>query len=143
MTTAERDRVVQVSSALILAAITLLAKAIRERESAPASSGAEAEPYAGRLWIGVTGQPITDPALCATIKKTTQMTLGIRLSPHAFRRAAKATSTLFGGAHPRLAEGVLHHSSARIGEEHYDSMSSRKAALALTAIVRALTREVD
>ncbi|QRM33576.1 site-specific integrase [Microvirga sp. VF16] len=95
---------------------------------------------AGALWISVTGVPLTYSAVGAAIVETTEATLGIRLSPHAFRRAAKATATFLGGAYPGLARGVLQHNGDRVGEENYDSSSSRRAALESSSIVRDLTR---
>ncbi|MGF9764508.1 site-specific integrase [Microvirga sp. 0TCS3.31] len=94
----------------------------------------------GALWVAVTGDPLAYSAVGAAITETTEEVLGIRLSPHAFRRAAKATAIFFGGEHPRLAQGVLHHSSTRVGDENYDSSSSQRAALELTMIVRDLAR---
>jgi hypothetical protein len=62
------------------------------------------------------------------------------LSPHAFRRAAKATVTFFGGAHPRMIEGVLQHNGLWVGEEHCDTSPIHRAALELTAIVKRLRK---
>ena len=98
----------------------------------------------GPLWIATTGEPLTYSAVGAAITSTTEATLRIRLTPHAFRRIAKTTATLFGGEHPGLAQGVLHHQGRRVSDEHYDSHSSRRAGLALAAIIRELkgsTRE--
>jgi hypothetical protein len=119
-----------------------------DKASVEASKGNEAprtmlnnlpQQEAGALWISVTGVPLTYSAVGAAITGTTEATLGIRLSPHAFRRAAKVTATLLGGAYPRLARGVLQHNGDRVGEENYDSSSSRRAALELASIIRDLT----
>jgi hypothetical protein len=48
------------------------------------------------------------------------------------------TATLHGGSNPGLAQAVLQHSSARVGDEHYDSSSSYRAALELAAIIEEL-----
>jgi hypothetical protein len=48
--------------------------------------------------------------------------------------------TYFGGAHPRLIEGVLQHNGLRVGEEHYDAFPIHRAALALAAIVKGLRK---
>lgn len=48
--------------------------------------------------------------------------------------------TYFGGEHRGLTQGVLQHNSARVGDEHYDSDSTRRAGLELTAIIRELTK---
>jgi hypothetical protein len=98
------------------------------------------EDLTGPLWIASTGAPLTYSGFGAAITDTTEAVIGIRLSPHAFRRAAKATATYFGGAHRRLAQGVLQHRDERVGAKHYDSSSTARAALELTAIVRELTR---
>ena len=98
------------------------------------------EDLTGPLWIASTGAPLTYSGFGAAITDTTEAVIGIRLSPHAFRRAAKATATYFGGAHRRLAQGVLQHRDERVGAKHYDSNSTARAALELTAIVRELTR---
>jgi hypothetical protein len=71
---------------------------------------------------------------------TVETTLGVRLSPHAFRRAVRTTVTYVGGEHHGLTQGVLQHNSARVGDEHYDSDSTRRAGLELTAIIRELTK---
>ena len=60
--------------------------------------------------------------------------------PHAFRRAARTTRTYFDGEHRGLTQGVLQHNSARVGDEHYDSDSTRRAGLELTAIIRELRK---
>ncbi|PVE21707.1 site-specific integrase [Microvirga sp. KLBC 81] len=98
------------------------------------------ENLSGPLWIAATGQPLTYSAVGAAITDTTEATAGVRLSPHAFRRAARTTVTYFGGEHPHLTQGVLQHNSARVGDEHYDSSSTRRAGLELTAIIRELTK---
>jgi hypothetical protein len=106
------------------------------RSSGPSSAGGvEAS---GPLWIATTGEPLTYSAVAAAITATTEATLSMRLPPHAFRRIAKATATLYGGEHPDLAQGVLHHRGGRVGDEHYDTHSSRRAGLALAAIIREL-----
>ncbi|MGO4574108.1 hypothetical protein [Microvirga sp. 2TAF3] len=96
------------------------------------------ENLSGPLWIAVTGQPLTYSAVGAAITVATEVTIGVPLSPHAFRRAARTTVTYFGGEHPHLTQGVLQHNSARVGDEHYDRDSTRRADLELTAIVREL-----
>jgi integrase len=93
---------------------------------------------AGPLWISRAGGPLTYSGVGAAITETTGAVLGQRLSPHAFRRAAKATVTFFGTANPRMIQGVLQHQTFRTGDEYYDTSPSHRAALELTAIVRAL-----
>jgi hypothetical protein len=94
----------------------------------------------GPLWVAVTGKPLTYSAVGAAITDTVEATIGIRLSPHAFRRAVRTTVTYSGGEHPGLTQGVLQHNSVRVGDEHYDSDSTRRAGLELTAIIRELTK---
>jgi hypothetical protein len=86
----------------------------------------------------LTASPLTYSAVGLAITTTTEATLRIRLIPHAFRRVAKTTATVFGGEHPGLAQGVLHHQGGRVSDENYDSHSSRRAGLALAAIIREL-----
>lgn len=74
----------------------------------------------------------------AAITETNEAVLGQRLSPYAFRRAAKATVTFFGASNPRMIQGVLKHQTFRTGDEDYDTSPSHRAALELTAIVKAL-----
>jgi hypothetical protein len=94
----------------------------------------------GPLSVSIAGDRLTYSGVGAAITDTTYAVLGVHLSPHAFRRAAKATVTFFGGAHPRLSEGVLQHSGLRVGEEHYDTSPIHRAALELTAMVKSLRK---
>jgi hypothetical protein len=98
------------------------------------------ENISGPLWVAVTGEPLTYSAVGAAITDTVEATIGVRLSPHAFRRAVRTTVTYFGGEHPGLTREVLQHNSARVGDEHYDSDSTRRAGLELTAIIREITK---
>ena len=98
------------------------------------------EEMSGPLWIAVTGEPLTYSAVGAAITDTVEATIGVRLSPHAFRRAVRTTVTYTDGEHRGLTQGVLQHNSTRVGDEHYDSASSRRAGLDLTAIIRGLTK---
>jgi integrase len=98
------------------------------------------EEISGPLWIAVTGEALTYSAVGAAITDSVEATIGVRLSPHAFRRAARTTVTYSGGEHRGLTQGVLQHNSTRVGDEHYDSDSTRRAGLELTAIIRELTR---
>jgi hypothetical protein len=94
----------------------------------------------GPLWIAATGAPLTYSAVGAAITDTVEAKIGVRLSPHAFRRAVRTTVTYSGGEHRGLTQGVLQHNSARVGDEHYDSDSTRRAGIELTEIIRELTR---
>jgi hypothetical protein len=98
------------------------------------------EDMSGPLWVAVTGEPLTYSAVGAAITDTVEATTGVRLSPHAFRRAVRTTVTYSGGEHRGLTQGVLQHNSTRVGDEHYDSDSTRRAGLELTAIIRGLTK---
>jgi hypothetical protein len=98
------------------------------------------EDMSGPMWIAITGEPLTYSAVGAAITDTVEATVGIRLSPHAFRRAVRTTVTYSGGEYRGFTQGVLQHNSARVGDEHYDSDSTRRAGLELTAIIRELTR---
>jgi hypothetical protein len=74
---------------------------------------AEREPVdrflSGGLWIGEKGEPLTRGAVELAIARTTELTLGIRLRPHDFRRCAAATAAFRGGDTPHLASTVLQH----------------------------------
>ncbi|MBM6583145.1 hypothetical protein ILT44_23365 [Microvirga sp. BT689] len=102
--------------------------------------GGSLEDMSGPLWVAVTGEPLTYSAVGTAITDTVEATIGVRLSPHAFRRAVRTTVTYLGGEHRGLTQGVLQHNSVRAGDEHYDSDSTRRAGLELTAIIRELTK---
>lgn len=106
----------------------------RIEEAAIASDDQPAE----RLGISRGGDPLTYSGVGAAITETTGAVLGQRLSPHAFRRVAKATVTFYGTTNPRMIQGVLQHQTFRTGDDYYDASSSHRAALELAAIVRAL-----
>jgi hypothetical protein len=111
-----------------------------EAEATRSRPDCSLEDISGPLWIAVTGVPLTYSAVGAAITDTVEATIGVRLSPHAFRRAVRTTVTYTGGEHRGLTQGVLQHNSARVGDEHYDSDSTRRAGLELTAIIRGLTK---
>jgi hypothetical protein len=102
--------------------------------------GGSLEDMSGALWVAITGEPLTYSAVGAAITDTVEATIGVRLSPHAFRRAVRTTVTYSGGEHRGLTQGVLQHNSARVGDEHYDSASTRRVGLELTAVIRELTK---
>lgn len=117
--------------------ILIAQKASETRKIEEAAMASDDQP-ARSLWISRMGDPLTYSGVGAAITETTEAVLGQRLSPHAFRRAAKATVTFFCASNPRIIQGVLQHQTFRTGDDYYDTSPSHRAALELTAIVRAL-----
>ena len=57
----------------------------------------------GALWIGEKGDVLTIGAIELAITQTTEMTLGLRMRPHDFRRCAAVAAAFRGSAMPYLA----------------------------------------
>src|SRR5215218_692742 len=83
----------------------------------------------GPLWISQYGQRLEYCAFDRCIGDITEMTLGVRLSPHDFRRCAAVTARFRAGSEPYLASGLLQHVSKDIVDENYNLASSMNAAL--------------
>jgi hypothetical protein len=111
-----------------------------EAKAARSLSNGLSVDISGPLWGAVTGESLTYSAVGAAITDTVEATIGVRLSPHAFRRAVRTMVPYSGEEHRGLTQGVLQHNSARVGDEHYDSTSTRRAGLELTAMIQELTK---
>ena len=83
----------------------------------------------GALWIGEKGEALTIGAVELAIAQTTEMTLGIRMRPHDFRRCAAVTAAFRGGDMPHLASAVLQHRDRQVTDEHYNRTSSMQAGM--------------
>ena len=83
----------------------------------------------GALWIGEKGEALTIGAVELAIAQTTEMTLGIRMRPHDFRRCAAVTAAFRGSDMPHLASAVLQHRDRRVTDEHYNRSSSMLAGM--------------
>ncbi|MET0527724.1 MAG: hypothetical protein ABW003_05155 [Microvirga sp.] len=93
------------------------------------------------LWIAQTGALLSYSAVACAIRDTTFETLGVRLTPHAFRRAAKATEPFLPACNPGILAGVLHHTHSSVSDRYYDRSNCRRAALELGTIVDGLIRK--
>lgn len=89
------------------------------------------------LWLSSSdGRPMTYDAVARAITETTRFTIGISLSPHPFRTSIASSAAIHGGANLNLASALLHHTDARVTEQHYNRASSLSAAKSLRAVVR-------
>lgn len=82
----------------------------------------------GSLWIGESGSSLSQSAVERAIGEATRMTLGVRLSPHDFRRCAAVTAAYRAGAQPTLGSALLQHTDRRVTDNHYNLASSLRAA---------------
>jgi hypothetical protein len=89
----------------------------------------------GALWIGEKGKALTIGAIELAIAQTTEMTLGIRMRPHDFRRCAAVTAAFRGSDMPHLASAVLQHRDRKVTDEHYNRSSSMLAGMKFGAMV--------
>src|SRR5215203_3635098 len=85
--------------------------------------------YAGALWIGQYGEVLDYDSVERRIIETTHATLGVRVSPHDFRRNAVTTAAFRAGSEPHLGNGLLQHVGSRTREEHYNRASNLTAAV--------------
>ena len=79
---------------------------------------------------------MTIGAVECAIAKATDMTLGIRMRPHDFRRCAAVTAAFRGRDMPHLAGALLQHRDRQVTEEHYNRSSSMQAGMKFAEIVR-------
>jgi hypothetical protein len=96
----------------------------------------ELESVTGPLWVSVEGVRLSYSGVGLATTDSTEATLGIRLSPHAFRRAL--TTTAIHSHRPDLATAILQHTDPRVTAEYYDRSSSLKAGDELRKILRSL-----
>jgi hypothetical protein len=96
----------------------------------------ELESITGPLWVSAEGARLSYSGVGLAITESTEATLGVRLSPHAFRRALK-TSAIH-SHHPGLATAILQHTDARVTDEFYNRSSSLRAGEELGKILRSL-----
>jgi len=89
----------------------------------------------GALWIGEKGEELTIGAVELAIAQTTDMTLGIRMRPHDFRRCAAVTAAFRGSDMPHLVSGVLQHRDRQVTDEHYNRSSSMLAGMKFGELV--------
>jgi integrase len=78
---------------------------------------------------------LTIGAVELAIAQATEMTLGIRMRPHDFRRCAAVTAAFRGSDMPHLASAVLQHRDRRVTDEHYNRSSSMLAGMKLREMV--------
>jgi integrase len=90
-------------------------------------AGQENSCLTGALWIGQTGEPLTQGAVELAIARTTETTLGIALRPHDLRRCAAVTAAYNAGGMPHLASALLQHRDRRVTDAHYNRASSAQA----------------
>jgi hypothetical protein len=83
----------------------------------------------GPLWIGEKGEALTIGAVELAVAQTTEMTLGIALRPHEFRRCAAVTASYQAGGMPHLASALLQHRERQVTDEHYNRASSMQAGM--------------
>lgn len=101
-----------------------------------------AEPESGRLWISsTTGRPFTYKNLGTLISKTTQVTIGVDVSPHLFRTSAASTAAIYGSDTPGLGSAILNHTDPGMTDERYNRACSMEACVAYAEIVTNLIRE--
>jgi integrase len=88
------------------------------------------------LWISRLGDPLSYDSVAQAITKTTQMTVGVPVSPHLFRSCCATSAALHAPQSPHLASALLQHADPRVKEEHYVRASSLSVARDFSAIVR-------
>ncbi len=92
----------------------------------------------GALWMGGTGEALTQSGIDRALRDATCKTLGVSLSPHDFRRCAATTAAFRAGSMPHLASALLQHTDSRVTDEHYNRASSLQAGLQFAELVRQL-----
>jgi integrase len=97
--------------------------------------GEEDPLLSGPLWVGEKRRALTSGAVELAIAQTTEMTLGVRLRPHDFRRCAAVTASFRAGDMPHLASALLQHRDRRVTDAHYNRTSSMRGAMRFTEMV--------
>jgi site-specific recombinase XerD len=75
------------------------------------------------------------------ITETTRATVGVAVSPHLFRTAIASSAAIHGGAKPRLASALLHHTDHGVTEAHYNRASSLSAAKSFREIIQGYVKD--
>jgi site-specific recombinase XerD len=71
------------------------------------------------LWIGVTGQPLSEITIRYNIIERTRAAFGVPINPHLFRDCAATTLALEDPAHVGAAATILGHASSLTTHKHY------------------------
>ena len=79
-----------------------------------------------KLWVSAGG-PMSARDIGKLITQTSQVTLGIAISPHLFRTAGATTAADAMSDMPHFASALLGHGHPRITDEHYKRNSSLHA----------------
>lgn len=95
------------------------------------------------LWLSTNdGASMTYAGVAHAITETTRSTVGVSVSPHLFRTSIASSAAVHGGANPHLASALLHHTDARVTEQHYNRASSLSAAESLRAVVQEYVKKL-
>src|SRR5215216_910125 len=88
------------------------------------------------LWLSTRGgQPMCYGAVEAVVCRTTEATVGVKVSPHAFRTSAATSAAMHAGAIPHLASAVLAHRNPVVTQEHYNRASALSAGKAYLEVI--------
>jgi integrase len=90
------------------------------------------------LWLGRRGNPLGYSQVERALTETTRMTLGVPVNAHRFRTSGATTAALYAPHAPHLASALLHHSDAKVTEQHYNRASSLSVARNFAKLVREL-----
>jgi site-specific recombinase XerD len=84
------------------------------------------------LWLAMDGKPMSYASVAETIPDTTEMTIGVRVSPHLFRTAGVTTLATRAGDKPHAGSALLHHrSGGPVTQENYNRASCLTAGKSL------------
>ncbi len=90
----------------------------------------------GPLWVSVTGGRLTYSAVHVAVMRTTRVTIGTAVNPHAFRMAAATTAAYEAGDTPHLGSAMLDHEDPRTTEASYRRTRSIQASLVFGKLLR-------
>ena len=97
--------------------------------------------HQGRLWLTQRGTALAAKGLGRRIGDVTETELGIRVSPHTFRRIAANTMIVTEGADPGDASALLGHADPRTTRRHYITAGSLEIFRRYGKLVNGLLRE--
>ena len=98
----------------------------------PILAGGKAETNA--FWLAVNGEAMSYASMGELITETTEMTIGVAVSPHLFRTAAVTTLAIRAGDNLHAGGALLHHRPDGPSQEYYNRASCITTGNSLAAI---------
>jgi integrase len=87
------------------------------------------------LWMAINGKPMSYASMGELITKTTEMTVGVKVSSHLFRDAGVTTLATRAGDKPHAGSALLsHRPESSATQENYNQASSVTAGRYLMAV---------